>query len=335
MGTAKQVKSAPAKSDAVRADGDFYPAIEPRQTGMLPVPGGHTIYFEESGNPDGLPVVFCHGGPGGGTSPSYRQFFNPKKYRIILFDQRGCGQSLPYASLKNNTTWDIVADMELLRKHCNIESWVVFGGSWGSTLALAYAEKHPSRVKALVLRGIFFGTQQECDWFYQDGASNVFPEHWADFLKPIAKADRGNMIEAYYKLLTSKNAKVRLKAAKAWSIWEGSCSKLHIDQSLRDRFAADDFAVAIARIECHYFINNCFFKGENQLLKNAWRIRDIPCVIVNGRYDMVCPVANAHALHLALPDSDFVIVPDAGHSMTEVGIRQALVAATDKFSTLK
>jgi proline iminopeptidase len=310
MTITRQVKSAPAKRVAVRI-GDLYPSIDARFTGMLPVPGGHTIYFEESGNPDGLPVVFCHGGPGGGTAPAYRQFFNPDKYRIILFDQRGCGQSLPYASLKNNTTWDIVADMELLRKHCNIESWVVFGGSWGSTLALAYAEKHPSRVKALVLRGVFFGTQQECDWFYQDGASNVFPEHWADYVKPIAKADRGNMIEAYYKLLTSKN------------------------QSLRDRFAADDFAVAIARIECHYFINNCFFKGENQLLKNAWRIRDIPCVIVNGRYDMVCPIANAHALHLALPDSEFVIVPDAGHSMTEIGIRQALVAATDKFSKLK
>jgi proline iminopeptidase len=334
MNTAKEAKTSSKKSNVVRVEGEFYPAIEARITGMLPVPGGHTIYFEESGNPDGLPVVFCHGGPGAGTSPQYRQFFNPDKYRIILFDQRGCGNSLPYASLEINTTWDIVADMELLRKHCNIDSWVVFGGSWGSTLALAYAEKHSSHVKALVLRGVFFGTQQECDWFYQDGASNVFPEYWADFVQPIAKADRGNMIEAYYKLLTSKNAKVRLKAAKAWAIWEGSCSKLHIDQSLRDRFAADDFAVAIARIECHYFINNCFFKGENQLLKNAWRIRHVPCVIVNGRYDMVCPIANAHALHLALPDAEFVIVPDAGHSMSEVGIRQALIAATDKISTL-
>lgn len=332
---AKSAKSAPEQGDVVRVEGDFYPAIEPRVTGMLPVPGGHSIYFEESGNPDGLPVVFCHGGPGGGTSPQYRQFFNPEKYRIILFDQRGCGKSLPYASLENNTTWHIVSDMELLRKHFNINRWVVFGGSWGSTLALAYAEKHPSRVEALILRGIFLGTQPECDWLYQNGASNVFPEYWADFVKPIAKADRGDMVSAYYKLLTSKNPKVRLKAAKAWAIWEGSSSKLHIDQSLRDRFAADDFAVAIARIECHYFINNCFLKGENQLLKNAWRIKHIPCVIVNGRYDMVCPIANAHALHLALPDAEFIIVPDAGHSMSEVGTRRALIAATDKFSTLK
>jgi proline iminopeptidase len=326
---------APGELVAVpRQAGDHYPPIEPFCTGWLPVSGGHSIYFEESGNPKGRPLIFCHGGPGGGTDPFYRQMFNPELYRIILFDQRGCGKSKPYASLENNTTWDIVADMEALRKHFGIDAWVVFGGSWGSTLALAYAEKHPSRVKGLILRGIFFGTKAECDWLYQSGANNVFPEYWEDFLKPIAPRDQGDMIGAYYKLLTSDNPAVRLKAAKAWSIWEGSSSKLYIDEKLRARFAGDDFAVAIARIECHYFLNDCFFKGPNQLLRNAWRIRHIPCVIVNGRYDMVCPVGAAYALHKALPDSQFVIVPDAGHSMSEVGTRQALIAATDKFSRL-
>ncbi|HEY9760118.1 MAG TPA: prolyl aminopeptidase [Oculatellaceae cyanobacterium] len=317
-----------------RQDGDFYPEIEPFDSGMLPVSGGHQVYYEQSGNPNGVTVIFCHGGPGGGTEPSYRRMFNPEKYRIVLFDQRGCGKSLPYASLDNNTTWDLVADMERIREHLGIESWVVFGGSWGSTLALAYAETHPERARALILRGIFFGTKEECDWLYQGGASNVFPEYWEAFLKPIRIADRGNMVAAYYKLLTSPNPTTRLRAAKAWSIWEGSSSKLFVDEKLRSRFAADHFAVAIARIECHYFLNNCFMRGRNQLLRNVRRISHIPCVIVNGRYDMVCPISAAHALHKALPDSELVIVPDAGHSMSEVGIRRALIAATDKFSTL-
>jgi proline iminopeptidase len=318
-----------------RQPGDHYPEIEPFDSGMLSVPGGHQIYYEQSGNPKGVAIVFCHGGPGGGTEPTYRRMFNPDKYRIVLFDQRGCGKSLPYASLDNNTTWDLVADMERIREHLGIKSWVVFGGSWGSTLALAYAETHPERARALVLRGIFLGTQAECDWLYKEGgASNVFPEYWEGFVEPIRKADRGDMVAAYYKLLTSSNAQTRLQAAKAWSIWEGSSSKLFIDEKLRSRFAADNFAVAIARIECHYFLNKCFMRGKNQLLRNAHRIRHIPCVIVNGRYDMVCPISAAHALHKALPDSELVIVPDAGHSMSEVGTRRALIAATDKFSML-
>ncbi|MDR3616468.1 MAG: prolyl aminopeptidase [Candidatus Obscuribacterales bacterium] len=319
-----------------RQPGTLYPEIEPYDSGMLPVSGGHRIYFDVSGNPNGLPVIFCHGGPGGSTDdPIYRRMFDPVKYRIVMFDQRGCGKSLPYASLENNTTWDLVADMERLRKHLRIDSWVVFGGSWGSTLALAYAQKHPDRVKALALRGIFLGTKQECDWGFQEGgASHVFPEHWADFVKPIRLADRSNIMAAYYKLLTDKNPKTRLKAAKAWSIWEGSTSTLFVDEEMRREFAVDDFAVAIARIECHYFLNNCFFKGKNQLLRNAYRIRDIPCVIINGRYDMVCPISAAYALHKALPKSELVVIADAGHSMSEPGTREALLAATDRFSTL-
>lgn len=315
-----------------RQAGELYPEIAPFCTGKLSVSDGHQIYFEESGNPNGKPVLFVHGGPGGGTDAKYRRFFNPDVYRIILFDQRGCGQSLPYASLDHNTTWDLVADMEAIRKHFGIEKWMLFGGSWGSTLAIAYAETHPERVTELVLRGIFLGRKQELDWLYQSGASTVFPEFWLDYLKPIPAAERLDMVKAYYARLTSDDEQVRIEAAKAWSLWEGSTSKLHVDEGLRARFGAADFAVAIARIECHYFINGCFLKSDSQLLDDVSRIRHIPCVIVQGRYDMVCPIATAYELHQAWPEAEFVVVPDAGHSMSEPGITHALVTAADKFA---
>lgn len=322
-----------AKSKAVlRAVGDYYGEIEPFCTGMLSVSGGHQIYFEESGNPQGKPVIFLHGGPGGGTSPTYRRFFNPDIYRIILFDQRGCGKSLPFASLENNTTWDLVADIEALREHFGIERWMVFGGSWGSTLALTYAETHPERVTELVLRGIFLGRKKELAWFYQEGASNVFPEFWEGYFNHIPPSERRNMIKAYYKRLTSEDPAVRLEAAKLWSVWEGATSKLFIDHELMSRNSNDDFATAFARIECHYFVNNCFFRSDNQLLEDVGRIRHIPCTIVQGRYDMVCPATSAHELSKAFPEAEFHVVADAGHSMSEPGIRKALVEACDRYA---
>lgn len=321
-------------ASAGRQTGEFYPEIAPFCTGMLSVSDGHQIYFEESGNPNGKPVLFVHGGPGGGTDASYRRFFNPDVYRIILFDQRGCGKSLPYASLHHNTTWDLVADMEAIRKHFGIEKWMLFGGSWGSTLAIAYAETHPDRVTELVLRGIFLGRKQELDWLYQSGASTVFPEFWLDYLKPIPADERLDMVKAYYARLTSDDADVRIEAAQAWSLWEGSTSKLHVDEGLRARFGNPEFAVAIARIECHYFINRCFLKTDSQLLDDVVRIKHIPCVIVQGRYDMVCPIATAYELHQAWPEADYVVVSDAGHSMSEPGIRRALVEAADKFAAV-
>jgi proline iminopeptidase len=320
---------------ATRLDGEYYPEIQPYKTGFLDVTDGHKIYFEESGNPQGKPVVFLHGGPGGGTSPSYRQFFNPDAYRIIIFDQRGCGKSLPFASLEHNTTWDLVADIEALREHCQVEKWMVFGGSWGSTLALAYSEAHPDRVTELVLRGIFMGRKHELEWFYQSGASFVFPEYWQDYFNHIPAAERGDMIKAYYKRLTSDDKDVRLAAAKVWSVWEGCSSKLHIDKDLMARNAGDDFATAFARIECHYFVNGCFFRTDAQLLEEVGRIRHIPCTIVQGRYDMVCPATSAHDLHQAFPEAELTIIADAGHSMSEPGIKRALLDACDKYAGIK
>lgn len=324
--------SAPRAPKATRPDGDYYPEIEPFCTGFLDVTDGHKIYFEESGNPNGKPVVFLHGGPGGGTSPTYRRFFNPDVYRIIIFDQRGCGKSLPFASLEHNTTWDLVADIEALREHFGIDSWMVFGGSWGSTLALAYSEAHPERVTELVLRGIFMGRKHELDWFYQQGASFVFADLWQPYLNHIPVEERGDMMNAYYKRLTSSDPAVRLAAAKVWSVWEGSTSKLHIDSDLMARNAVDDFATAFARIECHYFVNRCFFRNDSQLLDDVRSIRHIPCTIVQGRYDMVCPLTSAHDLHVAFPEAELVIIPDAGHSMSEPGIKRALLDACDKYA---
>ncbi|MDL2717431.1 MAG: prolyl aminopeptidase [Acidobacteriota bacterium] len=310
----------------------LYPPIEPIRQGMLAVSDVHTLYFEVSGNPKGKPVVFLHGGPGGGSDPKVRRFFHPEKYRIVMFDQRGCGKSTPYASLEANTTWDLVSDIEKLREHLEIARWQVFGGSWGSTLALAYAEKHPNRVTELVLRGIFLLRKKEIDWFYQEGASILFPDAWEPYLAHIPTAERGDLVAAYHKRLTSHDPAVRLAAAKIWSGWEGATSKLLPDASFTGHYEEDEFALAFARIEAHYFANRGFLKEDGQLLAEAGKIRHIPGVIVQGRYDVVCPIFSAWALHRAWPEADFVISPDAGHSAWEPPNTRALVAATDKFA---
>ena len=309
----------------------LFPEIEPFRTGMLRVSDVHEIYFEESGNPDGKPAVFLHGGPGGGTEPRYRRFFDPAVYRIVLMDQRGCGKSTPHASLVDNTTWHLVADLEALRKHLGLARWLVFGGSWGSTLALAYAQKHPEVVSELVLRGIFLLREQEIQWFYQRGASAIYPDAWEHYLEPIPVSERGDLLHAFYKRLTSDNADVQLQAARAWSIWEGSTSRLFPDPTLVARFSREAFALAFARIECHYFVNKGFLDSDSQLLDDVNRIRQIPGVIVQGRYDVVCPMESAWALHRAWPEAELVVIPDAGHSANEPGTTRALVAATNKF----
>lgn len=313
---------------------ELYPAIQPYQKSNLKVSDIHTIYYEECGNPQGKPVVFLHGGPGGGIISIYRQYFDPQKWRIILFDQRGCGRSIPHAELNQNTTWDLVNDIEKLRVHLNIENWVVFGGSWGSTLALAYSQTHPQSCTGLILRGIFMVRSKEINWFYQEGASNIFPEAWEEYLKPIPLEERGDLVSAYYQRLTSADQKVRLEAARAWSIWEASTSKLIQDPNLMQSFGDSNFAVAFARIECHYFTNKCFLEHEEQLLTNIDKMRHIPGVIVQGRYDVVCPMVSAWELHKAWPEADFIVVPDAGHSVSEPGIKDALIRATDKFAML-
>jgi proline iminopeptidase len=311
----------------------YYPPIEAYRTGMLPVSDGHTLYFEESGNPKGKPVVFVHGGPGGGTEPKVRRFFDPAAYRIVLFDQRGCGKSTPFASLDHNTTWDLVADMEVLRKHLAIEKWQVFGGSWGSTLALAYAQSFPERCTELVLRGIFLLRKWEIDWFYQDGTSHLFPDAWEKYLEPIPEAERGDLVKAYYRRLTSDDPKVRSIAGKAWSMWEGRTSYLLPNESYLARTGDDSFADAFARIECHYFINGGWLNDEKALLakQNIEKIRKIPGTIVNGRYDVVCPIESAWALHRAWPEADLRIVEDAGHAAHEPGILHELIEATDRY----
>jgi proline iminopeptidase len=309
----------------------MYPEIEPYRTGRLQVSPLHEIYWEESGNPRGKPVVFVHGGPGGGTEPKQRRFFDPAAYRIVLFDQRGSGKSTPYASLVDNTTQHLVADMEQLRTHLDIDRWQVFGGSWGSTLALAYAEAHPTRVSELVLRGIFLLRKIEIDWFYQRGCDALFPDAWEDYIAPIPLEERGDMIRAYHKRLTSDDAAVRVEAAKAWSIWEGRTSCLNENAALIARTADGEFALAFARIECHYFVNNGFFEKDTQLLDEIGKIRHIPTVIVQGRYDVVCPMESAWALHRAFPEAELRIAPDAGHSAFEPGNVHELITATDRF----
>lgn len=309
-----------------------YPAIEPYRTQRLKVSDLHEIYIEECGNPEGKPIVFIHGGPGGGSEPWQRQFFNPQKYRIVLFDQRGCGRSTPHAELRENTTWDLVADMEKIRRQLGIDQWAVFGGSWGSTLALAYAETHPQQVSALVLRGIFLLRKSEIDWFYQEGASWIYPDAWEHYLKPIPEAERGDLVAAYYRRLTSSDARLRSEAARAWSIWEGATSKLFPSADMIARFGGDHFADAFARIECHYFTNKGFFERDDQLLANVDKIRHIPAVIVQGRYDVVCPIKSAWDLHRAWPEADLQIVGDAGHAASEPGILSKLVEATDRFA---
>jgi proline iminopeptidase len=312
----------------------LYPLPQPYRTGRMKVSSKHDLYFEESGNPKGKPVVFLHGGPGGGTVPAYRRFFHPELYRIVLFDQRGCGQSTPYACIEENTTWDLVADIERLRKELAIERWQVFGGSWGSTLALAYAQKHPDRVTELVLRGIFLLRKKEIDWFYQSGANAVFPDAWEPYESAIPPAERKDYLAAYHKRLTSDDPAVNMPAAKAWSIWEGSTSKLFPDPEFIAKFGADATTLAFARIEAHYFVNKGFLEVDDQLLRDVVKMRKVPGTIVQGRYDVVCPIMSAWDLHKAWPESELVIVPDAGHSALEPGISRALVATTDRYASL-
>jgi proline iminopeptidase len=308
----------------------LYPAVKPYDQEMLPVSPVHTLYYEQCGNPEGQPVVFLHGGPGGGLIPDYRRYFDPVAYRIVLFDQRGSGQSTPHAGLEENTTWNLVADIETLRARLRIEDWHVFGGSWGSTLGLAYAEMHPGRVRSLTLRGIFLCRPKEIRWFYQEGASWIFPDVWEEYEKVIPAEERDDFVSAYYRRLTSEDEAVRLEAARAWSVWEGSTSKLIFDYAMIEKFADPDFALAFARIECHYFMNNAFFPTDNYLIENVGKIRHIPAVIVQGRYDVVCPIQSAWELHRAWPEADFRVIPDAGHSATEPGIIDALIDATDR-----
>ena len=313
----------------------LYPEIEPYDTGMVDVSPVHRIYYEQSGNPKGKPVIFVHGGPGGGSDPKQRRFFDPAHYRVVIFDQRGCGQSTPHASLEDNTTWHLVSDMEKIREHLAIDRWQVFGGSWGSTLALAYAQKHPERVTELILRGIFLLRKSEIDWFYQKGASALFADAWEDYLAPIPEAERGDLLHAYYKRLTSTDAAERTRAAIAWSVWEGRTSCLVPNADLIAKNAVDEYALAFARIECHYFVNGGFFPNDRALLDGVDRIRHIPAVIVQGRYDVVCPLRSAWDLHRAWPEAEFHITPDAGHAALEPGTLHQLVSATDRFRDRK
>lgn len=308
-----------------------YPRIDPYRTGRLKVSDLHDLYFEECGNPGGKPVVMLHGGPGGGCSDFMRRLHDPSAYRIILFDQRGCGRSAPHACLEDNTTWHLISDIEALREHLGIESWQVFGGSWGSTLALAYAQTHPGRVRELVLRGIFTLRRKEIEWFYQGGCSEIFPEAWQDYLAPIPEDERGDIVGAYYKRLTGEDRAIQVEAARAWSMWEGSTISLFPDAGRVARFGRDEYALAFARIECHYFINGGFLERDDQLIANADRIRHIPGVIVQGRYDVVTPATSAWELSRAWPEADLRIVPDAGHAVSEPGITSELVSATDRF----
>jgi proline iminopeptidase len=310
---------------------DLYPPCDPFDTGVLEVDSGHSIYYEQCGSVDGKPALFVHGGPGAGGDTNARRFFDPAGYRIVIFDQRGSGRSRPHASLTNNTTWDLVSDIEALRRHLGIERWLVFGGSWGSTLSLAYAQTHPSAVSELVLRGIFLLRRKELLWFYQAGASMLFPEQWQQFIAPIPDDERGDLLTAYHRRLLNGDRETQLVAARAWSVWEGATSSLLPNPERTNQFARPEFALALARIEAHYFMNRGFFEDEDQLLRGVDAIRNIPAVIVQGRYDVVCPFETAWELHQRWPEATFRIVPDAGHSAYEPGSASELVAATDRF----
>ena len=310
----------------------LFPPIEPYNHGWLSVGDGHEIYYEESGNPTGKPCLFVHGGPGGGASPAARQFFDPDKYRIVLFDQRGCGRSKPHASIEANTTWHLIDDIELIRETLGIDHWLVFGGSWGSTLSLAYAQSHPERVTELVLRGIFLLRAQELQWFYQHGASELYPDAWQHYLAPIPDAERHDLISAFHSRLTSEDPEVRLSAARAWSVWEASTSFLIQNEDFMAQLDEPEAALAMARIECHYFVNGGFFESPNQILEAVDRIRHIPCVIVQGRYDVVCPPTTAWDLHEAWPEADFKLIANAGHSAFDPANAAALIEATNRFA---
>ena len=312
----------------------LYPHTDPRRVGRLRVSNLHELYWEDSGPENGIPVLGLHGGPGGGASPEMRRFFDPRRFRTILFDQRGCGRSTPYSSLEDNTTWDLVADLEKLREAMGIEKWLVFGGSWGSTLALAYAVTHPDRVSGILLRGVFLLTRAEVNWFYQEGASRLFPDAYDRYIEPIPEAERGNLLEAFYTRLMSNDQASRLSAARAWACWEGETLSIRGPSVRPPRFDDASFVDAFARIECHYFYNGGFFPHDGWLLDQAHILKDIPGTIVHGRYDVVTPLSSAWALHKAWPKSRLEIIPDAGHSSLEPGIVNALVNATDEFSEI-
>jgi proline iminopeptidase len=309
----------------------LYPPIEPYRTGRLEVGDGHSLYWEQCGNPDGKPALMLHGGPGAGCSPDHRRQFDPERYNVTLFDQRGCGRSTPHASLEANTTWHLVEDIEKLRTHVGVDKWLVFGGSWGSTLALAYAQTWPERTTELVLRGIFLFRQKELDWLYQFGASEVFPDKWGEFLAPIPEAERGDIVTAYQRRLIGDDPAVQLEAAKAWSKWEAETVTLLPDPHVIEEHTSDDFAIAIARIENHYMVNRGWLE-EGQLLANADRLKNIPGVIVQGRYDMCTPPVSAWDLKQAWPEVDLQIVPDGGHLFTEPGVLDGLIRAADRFA---
>ena len=311
----------------------LFPEIKPNESFYLAADSPHELYVEECGNSEGLPVIFLHGGPGAGCESYHRRFFDPEIYRIILFDQRGAGRSRPHACLENNTTPDLINDIEMIRTHLNIDSWVVFGGSWGSTLGLAYAQSHPKRVLALIVRGIFLCRPHEIRWFYQQGASRIFPDYWQDFIAPIPENERSNMVEAYYLRLTGDDEIARMAAAKAWSMWEGRCSNLLTNKTTRQFFANPHVALSLARIEAHYFVHNSFL-SHNQLLRDAYRLANIPGIIVHGRYDVVCPVENAFQLNQAWSKSQLRILPEAGHSAGEPSITYALLKATADVASL-
>ena len=331
MATRPSAKKAVAKSRLK----ELYPHLSPYRTGFLRVSKLHEVYFEESGNPQGVPAVFLHGGPGGGTEAKMRRFFDPRRYRIVLFDQRGSGKSRPHASLIDNTTWDLVADMERLREHLSIERWLVFGGSWGSTLGLAYAQTHPERVTHLVLRGIFLLRRWELEWFYQNpgGAAALYPDLWEHYIEPIPPEERGDMMAAYYRRLTSQDPSELSRAAKAWALWEAATSFLRRNSLYTAKLGQDTHSEAFSRIECHYFVNGGFLASPNQLIENVPRIRHITAVIVQGRYDIVCPMKSAWELHRAWPEAELQIVPDAGHSAFEPGNTHELIKATDRFAS--
>jgi proline iminopeptidase len=309
---------------------NLYPKIKPYDSGFLN-DDQHQVYFEQCGNPDGKPAIFLHGGPGGGGSEDVRRFFNPDLYRIIIFDQRGCGRSKPHGCLENNTTWHLVSDIENLREKLGIEKWLVFGGSWGSTLSLAYAQAHPKSVSELVLRGIFLLRKEELHWFYQDGASRIFPEAWSGFLDIIDEDKRNNLMSSYHEIFKSDDKEKRLKAAIAWSKWEAATSSLAYKPSLVEEFSNPEFALAFALIENHYFVNKGWFKTENQIIENIDIIRSIPAVIVQGRYDVVCPMKTAWELSEAWPEAELIVAPASGHTAFEKEITHALISATDKF----
>ena len=311
----------------------LYPKVEPYHEFQLKVDELHTLWVEECGNPNGVAAVFLHGGPGAACEEFHRRFFDTKHYRIILFDQRGCGRSIPHAELRNNTTQNLVADIEHIRNYLSIEKWLVFGGSWGSTLALTYAQAHPNRVTGLILRGIFLCRPRDIQWFYQDGASYLYPDLWQNYINVIPEEERNDLVSAYYKYLTSEDKELQHKVARAWSAWEGSTSSLIAKPAVLNHFLRDHIALSLARIECHYFVNNSFLR-KDQLLEDAYKLAGIPGVIIHGRYDVVCPIEQAYMLHQAWSDAEFIIAPTSGHSAMEPQIADALVCATQKFSQL-